>query len=115
MRLVALRAPYHEATHFGLVQIRARDHAVREHLMAVNKWSETKVDAHIQKAFALWEERSAKTWELDIKIITAAGIEVTGPVVGEDRKTVAVARTKEVRAREGFVEMDVLYHMMRNL
>jgi len=63
--------------------------------MAVNKWSKTKVDAHIQKAFAIWEERSAKTWELDIKIITAAGIEVTGPVVGEDRKAVAVARTKE--------------------
>lgn len=64
---VALCPDCHEATHFGLAQVRGRGPAAKRHLMKVNGWSGAQADDHIAQAFALWQRRSALNWTLDAR------------------------------------------------
>jgi hypothetical protein len=78
-RLICLCTRCHEATHFGLAGLRGRDTRAFSHLCAVTGMSAREADQHIQAAFATWEKRSAVRWELDLSILTRAGIALARP------------------------------------
>ena len=79
VRLIALCKACHAATHLGLAQVRGGDEAAREHLARVRGASAEEVQRHVEEAFALWEERSAEEWELDLSVLRDNGIEVVQP------------------------------------
>lgn len=64
---VALCPDCHEATHFGLADVRGRGQAARKHLQAVNCWSDSETTLHIRAAGELWKLRSTVKWTLDAR------------------------------------------------
>jgi hypothetical protein len=78
-RLIALCWSCHRATHFGFAEVTGTSAEAKAHLRAVNGWSAGEADTHIAWAFALWERRSAREWQLDLSILTNAGITVAEP------------------------------------
>ena len=78
-RLIALCWSCHRATHFGFAEVTGTSAEATAHLRAVNGWSPGEADAHIDRAFALWEKRSTHEWRLDLGILTNAGIRVVEP------------------------------------
>ena len=95
-RLIALCWPCHRATHFGFAEVTGTSAAATAHLRAVNAWSAGEAEAHIDRAFALWETRSAHQWRLDLGMLTNAGIKVVEPPTPERRSQKSAARL-EVR------------------
>lgn len=77
MGLEALCPACHEATHMGFANINGRADAATQHLMRVNNWTETQAGDHIGAAFALWEERSRRQWDLDMTYLTTIGIHLS--------------------------------------
>jgi hypothetical protein len=55
--------------------------------------------AHVDQAFALWEARSARTWDLDLSILTGAGVELARPVSPARRAEIAAGRLAAERRR----------------
>jgi len=48
------------------------------HLMRLHPdWSDEQVDGHIERAFILFEARSAIEWDLDLSMLLDAGYDVT--------------------------------------
>jgi Domain of unknown function (DUF5710) len=78
-RLIALCWSCHRATHFGFAEVTGTAAEATAHLRAVNGWSAGEADAHIDRAFAIWEKRSTHEWRLDLGILTNAGIRVVEP------------------------------------
>jgi hypothetical protein len=78
-RLIALCWSCHRATHFGFAQVTGAAAEATAHLRAVNGWSAREADAHIDRAFALWDRRSVHEWQLDLSILMNAGIKVVEP------------------------------------
>lgn len=79
VRLICLCRACHAATHFGLAQLQGRGEHARAHLITVNTWTGSQADDHIGAAFMLGRDRSQFTWELDLSILTAAGITLRQP------------------------------------
>ncbi|AGO60578.1 hypothetical protein [Ferroplasma acidarmanus] len=75
-RLMCICPACHDTTHFGRSQITGHGKTAIKHLEDVNKWNITETKSHISNAFALWKARSKMEWNLDISIITNAGISV---------------------------------------
>jgi Domain of unknown function (DUF5710) len=73
-RLVCLCTRCHTATHFGLAGIRGVDREAFAHLLTVTGMSAADGQRHIDAAFGLWQQRSAGAWDLDLSILTAAGV-----------------------------------------
>jgi hypothetical protein len=78
-RLVCLCTECHTATHFGLARIRGVDEGAAMHLAKVTGMSAGEAERHIRAAFALWVQRSAHSWALDLAILTQAGIALARP------------------------------------
>lgn len=53
--------------------------------------------AHIRDAFALWKERSAHTWTLDLSMLTTAGVTLAPPPDPADRVDVAERTVRGLR------------------
>ena len=64
---IALCPACHESTHYGLAQVRGRDVEARQHLMAVNHWTEAQANRHIRQTMDLWRRRSCLNWTLDAR------------------------------------------------
>lgn len=88
-RLICLCTDCHTATHFGLAQIRGAAEAATTHLQRVTGMSAADVDEHVQAAFELWHWRSARTWDLDLSVLTDAGIAVQRPPDSDERPDIA--------------------------
>jgi hypothetical protein len=92
-RLVCFCSDCHTVTHFGLAQIRGVAGQALTHLCQVTGMSAAEANLHLESAFALWGQRSEVLWELDMSILTAAGVTVVRPAgSGEDRARTALAR-----------------------
>ena len=78
-RLIALCWSCHRATHFGFAEITGTADEAKAHLRAVNGWSAAEADAHVDRAFTTWEQRSVHDWLLDLRILTNAGIKIVEP------------------------------------
>lgn len=99
-RLVCLCSDCHVATHFGLARLQGRAAFARKHLARVTGMSEREVHEHIDRAGALWQDRSQHVWELDLSILTAAGVEVTRPAPPVGRADEGARRLAEVLRSE---------------
>lgn len=78
-RLVCLCTWCHSATHFGLAQIRGEDEQALTYLCGVTGMSRRDAEQHVTAAFDLWRQRSAARWDLDLSILTAAGVAIVRP------------------------------------
>jgi len=74
VRFVCLCSRCHYVTHWGLSAILGREDIAFAHLMKVNKWDEERVHTHVEHRFALWEEKSEISWNIDISILDSMGI-----------------------------------------
>ncbi|OLL90012.1 putative DNA helicase [Pseudonocardia sp. Ae406_Ps2] len=88
-RLVCLCSGCHLVTHFGYANVQGRTEEALTHLCTVNSWTEEQAVAHIAEAIRTWEQRSARTWELDLGILTAAGIGLRRPPRAQERAQIA--------------------------
>ncbi|HEX3827246.1 MAG TPA: DUF5710 domain-containing protein [Sporichthyaceae bacterium] len=96
-RLICLCTPCHTATHFGLAQLRGRANEAFAHLCKVTGMSADEAAAHLDGAGATWMARNRRTWNLDLRILTVAGIALaTSP---EAAHRADIADTETLRAR----------------
>ena len=80
-RLICLCSPCHLATHFGHASVTGRADEAFAHLRAVTGMTHLQALDHIRVAEQLWIERSARVWELDLGILSHAGISIArGPL-----------------------------------
>jgi hypothetical protein len=78
-RLLCMCGACHEVTHFGHSHIKGRTGQALAHLMAVTGMTQAAAAAHIDAAFAQWQQRSRVPWILDLRMIEAAGVMVHDP------------------------------------
>ncbi|MEO7196467.1 MAG: hypothetical protein ABIZ05_16910 [Pseudonocardiaceae bacterium] len=88
-RLICLCDQCHTVTHFGLAGIRGKAQEALTHLRAVTGISDQQARLHVDDAFALWKARSARTWTLDLSMLTTAGVTLAPPPAPSDRVRVA--------------------------
>lgn len=96
-RLICLCTRCHTVTHFGYAQVRGLGPQALRHLMHVTGMTETQAREHIDHAFDVWSARSQRTYELDLSILTDAGITLAPPPEAEARTAIA----EETLRREG--------------
>jgi hypothetical protein len=82
----------------GLAEVRGLGDEAFAHLCAVTGMTEEEAEAHIDAAFALWRDRSARDWSLDLSILTTAGITLAPPAEREQRAAIAEKRLREERS-----------------
>jgi hypothetical protein len=100
-RLICLCTWCHTATHFGLASVRGTDREAFAHLLTVTGMSAAAAERHIDDAFALWQQRSATSWSLDLGILTSAGIALARPVgTGATRAQTAARELHRARRAE---------------
>ncbi|MGH3772821.1 MAG: DUF5710 domain-containing protein [Pseudonocardiaceae bacterium] len=78
-RLICLCDQCHTVTHFGLAGIRGLAEVALAHLRTVTGMTDQHARAHIGDAFTLWKDRSARTWTLDLSMLTTAGVTLAPP------------------------------------
>lgn len=69
--LIALCNRCHQVKHFGLAQIQGKEKEAYEQLMQVNGISFEEAKIYVAKCFAEWQNRSKKTWTLDLSYLEA--------------------------------------------
>lgn len=83
-RIICLCTDCHRTTHFGFAMING-DNWVFDFLMEITGMDATAAGKHVDEAFALWEQRSEKTWELDLSILTDCDVEIEPPPSAQNR------------------------------
>jgi hypothetical protein len=73
-RLVCLCTWCHTTTHYGLAGIRGVGREAFAHLLTVTGMTAAAGEKHVDAASALWHQRSATAWDLDLSILTDAGV-----------------------------------------
>jgi hypothetical protein len=99
-RIVCLCTDCHTTTHFGLARIKGLDGQARAHLRSVTGMSERDTADHIDAAFAVWIDRSAREWTLDLSILIDAGITLAPPPDAAARVTTAESALREARVAD---------------
>lgn len=74
VRIVALCHQCHQSTHMGLAGIRGKEDEAIEHFKSVRGFTDKQLAEHRKCAGELHIKRSKTNWELDISLITNAGI-----------------------------------------
>jgi hypothetical protein len=88
-RLISLCSPCHLVTHFGYANVQGRTDEALAHLRKVNNLTMAEALARVHAAEDVWIRRSARTWELDLSILTDAGIAVARPQPAAERRAAA--------------------------
>ena len=88
-RLICLCSPCHRATHFGFAEVTGHAEEALQHLMDVNDWDRSTARRHVEAAAQLWTQRSRLEWELDLTMLTAAGLRLAAPPQAQQRRTTA--------------------------
>jgi hypothetical protein len=78
-RLVWLCSDCHLSTHLGYANVTGRAEQALAHLAAVTGMTPVEVDQHVRDAGRVWQHRSRRTWELDLSILTDAGVALARP------------------------------------
>ncbi|MEV4868549.1 hypothetical protein [Streptomyces syringium] len=102
-RLICLCSNCHMVTHFGFAQVRGLEGRAFAHLLKVTGMTERQGWNHVQSAFQTWQQRSMHHWELDLRILTTAGITLAPPPSARDRAAVA-QQTFESRMDRGALD-----------
>lgn len=96
-RLIALCTRCHQVTHFGRAEVTGRRDQALAHLMRVTGMDREAAEAHVQVAFEVWTELSRRTWELDLSMLTDAGVTVKQPPAAHERPGLADAGLRRAR------------------
>jgi hypothetical protein len=99
-RLVALCPPCHTTTHYGRAEITGQAAEAFAHLRAVAGMTDQQTHAHIAAAMHTWADRSRRVWELDLRILTDAGITLRRPPAAAERADVAERELHHARATD---------------
>ena len=97
-RLVCLCTDCHRTTHFGLAEVQGKRDQALAHLRAVTGMTSTQAEQHVRAAFATWRQRSARSWTLDLGILTEAGLKIVRPPVASERIAVAADALRRTRS-----------------
>ncbi|MGW7532550.1 DUF5710 domain-containing protein [Amycolatopsis sp. NPDC054798] len=100
VRLICLCTDCHQATHYGLAQVRGRDAAAFMHLRTVTGMGEQAAREHVREAFEVWRFRSRTSWSLDLTMLTDAGITLAEPPRAHDRGAIAERELSTQRQRD---------------
>jgi hypothetical protein len=96
-RLICLCSDCHLATHLGYANVTGRTGHALAQLRQVTGMTEEQVRRHVQAANDLWIARSRRTWTLDLRILTTAGVTLRRPEPARDRPTVAERTLNNLR------------------
>lgn len=88
-RLLAICRPCHLTTHLGYSSVTGRADEAFAHLLAVTGMNATAGHAHVRAAEEVWLGRSARTWTLDLGMLTAVGISLRRPEPAATRPGIA--------------------------
>ncbi|WP_294570092.1 hypothetical protein [uncultured Arthrobacter sp.] len=88
-RLICLCSPCHLVTHFGYANVTGRTDEAFAHLRRVTGMNQPQAWRHVHDAEQVWLRRSEQVWELDLGMLTGAGIAVRRPEPAEQRLAVA--------------------------
>jgi hypothetical protein len=88
-RLICLCSACHVTTHFGYANITGRTDEAFAHLRAVTGMTEPQAWHHVHAAGVLWTTRSQRVWELDLTMLTTAGVTLVSPDSAADRASAA--------------------------
>ena len=78
--LIALCPSCHECKHLGRAMAVQRGPQALRHLARVNGWTPEETQAYVVAAFAEWEARSQRTWEIDLNWLSNFSPDGVGPV-----------------------------------
>ena len=67
MGLIALCPKCHMVKHWGLTQLRGKEHVAFAHLKKVNNWNDQQAQEHMRESIELWHQRNKIKWELDLE------------------------------------------------
>ncbi len=73
-RIITLCTLCHLVTHWGYARVSGREHLARKHFQAVSKMDDHAIDQHVIDAFEVWKRRSQRAWQLDLSILSLAGL-----------------------------------------
>ncbi|MDQ0991892.1 DUF5710 domain-containing protein [Streptomyces sp. V3I7] len=93
-RLISLCTDCHNATHFGFAQLRGLGEEALRHLMRVTGMTERQAREHVHRAFQTWEARSRRDYDLDLSMLTDAGITLAPPPHASARAGVATEKLR---------------------
>ncbi len=100
-RLICLCSACHLSTHFGYANVTGRAREAFDHLCAVSGMTAEQANYHIATAEQLWIDRSRRSWRLDLRMLTDAGIALAPPPeAGRRARTADLQLTRE-HARPG--------------
>jgi hypothetical protein len=88
-RLLIVCTWCHRTTHVGLAEIRGFGDEAFAHLCSVTGMTIDQAEKHVEAAYALWRERSARDWTLDLSMLTTAGITLAPPPEAGTRAGIA--------------------------
>lgn len=83
----------------GLAQVRGLEAQAFAHLVKVTGMAGGAARQHVRDAFDVWERRSRVTWELDLGILTRAGITLAPPPGAGERARTAEETLRRERRR----------------
>lgn len=95
-RLICLCTDCHTVTHYGHARVRGVEAQAFAHLVEVTGMTEAQARQHVRTAFAVWERRSRVAWELDLGILTGAGIGLAPPPGADVRAEVSERTLRSV-------------------
>lgn len=72
-RIMALCPLCHKAHHLGMARRLGLMTELRQHLKRVNQWSDAELQAGIQDAYEVWEQRCEWPWEVDLSWLYDSG------------------------------------------
>jgi hypothetical protein len=97
-RLICLCSDCHHTTHYGHAQITGHAEEAFDHLRAVTGMTEAQTAEHITEAFQLWQNRSHRTWTLDLQLLTGASVTIRRPPEPTTREQIAEAAIQTERS-----------------
>jgi hypothetical protein len=72
--LICVCSACHLTTHFGYANITGRTDEAFAHLRAVTGMTDLQAWHHVDAAASLWTTRSQRVWDLNLTMLTTAGV-----------------------------------------
>ena len=88
-RLIALCRSCHLATHYGFACNTGFQKQAYKQLLWANGWTAEQLQEHLKFSQELYRQRSEVKWDLDLSLITNAGLKIVRPVNCDEREEIA--------------------------
>ncbi|MGI8816112.1 MAG: DUF5710 domain-containing protein [Pseudonocardia sp.] len=102
-RLICLCSSCHLSTHMGYANVTGRAGQALAHLREVTGMTQSEASDHLDAAGDLWEQRSRRTWVLDLSLLTDAGVALARPEDPTERRAAAARTLAQQTEQDGAV------------